>query len=240
MFFIKRIENITKKWKIDRLLKNSKLPERIHKYLTINKSEIPFNSHGRSSNIRYVVFDSETTGLDLEAKILSIGGVEVIGNSILIENSFYEIIQYEYLSEKKKESIGIHGILPAESYSGRKLDSVIMDFLDYIQNSVLVAHHADFDIGLINKFLYQNYSFKLLNPVLDTAMIARKLASILNTHEYQIGVVNLNLDTLAEKFKIETLDRHNALGDSYITAELFLKLTAKMIRLGKSSLKQWF
>ncbi len=239
MIFLNRIRNIQKNKQIEKYLDITYLPNTVREYLIKNRSRVPLHLDGRSENIRFVVFDTETTGLNPEKdKILSIGAVSIKGNTIFFTDSFYRIVYYNQKSSERA-AIGIHGILPEQSRFGEELDSVIQDFLQYISDSVLVAHHADFDIGFINRYLVRNYSVKLLNPVIDTAILMRRIHDLLNHSEYDPGGFNLDLDSLAQKFRIGTEGRHNALGDAYITSELFLKLTAKMIRIGRKNLEQW-
>lgn len=189
--------------------------------------------NGRDEKIRYVVFDTESTGLNIQKdRLLSIGAVSIIGNTIQLDHPYYQVIKY-YSNEFDKDTISIHGIMPSEAKSGSELLNVINSFLDFIGNSILVAHHADFDIGIINQYLEKNFSIQLLNFRIDTAKLARKI----QTTFHQEG--DLSLDTLCQEYKISTEGRHNSLGDAAITAELFLKLTAKLIRMGKKRLKDW-
>jgi DNA polymerase-3 subunit epsilon len=233
------LQNLYKKKKINSMLKNPNLPESIQRYLLTNQKIFSKKIEGRSNNLRYIVFDTETTGLDEKRdKILSIGAVAVNGNSIHVDDSFYQIVQH-YQEKLEKTAIQVHGIFPEQSLSGEKLDVVMCGFLDYLQDSIIVAHHADFDIKIINRFLYSLYKVKLLNPIIDTAILMKRIYSIMNSYEYEPMGFNLNLDALAERFKISTEGRHNALADAYITAELFLKLTTKLIRLGKKYWTDW-
>ncbi len=230
------LKNFFKKKRVENLLKLPNITGSVRNYLLRNQKIFSRKIELRSNAIRYVVFDTETTGLDEKKdKLLSIGAVAIVGNTIHLDDSFYKVVQYSY-DQLEKTSIEVHGIVPGESMLGEKLDIVICNFLDYLQDSIIVAHHADFDIKIINRSLYDLYKVKLINHIIDTAILSRRVFSIMNTYEYEPKGFNLNLDSLAEKFKISTEGRHNSLVDAYITAELFLKITAKFIRIGKKYL----
>jgi DNA polymerase-3 subunit epsilon len=87
---------------------------------------------------------------------------------------------------------------------------------------------------MINQHLSRNYGLKLRNRTLDTARMARRLDG--NLREAAIGQPYA-LDKMCERFQIPAHDRHNAAGDAYITAILFLKLRHRLASRGVDSLR---
>lgn len=173
----------------------------------------------KSKEKRYVVFDTETTGLDVnEDRILSISAVGVVDNKILI-NDYFEI----FISQSifKSESVPIHGILKGGNEEKTSEKQAIIDFLDFIKNATLVGHHIAFDIEMINEALDRLDAGRLKNQYMDTDIMYQKLKHF---PEEQ----HTSLDELCTIFNIRKTDRHTSSGDAYITALLFLKLKKKL------------
>jgi DNA polymerase-3 subunit epsilon len=97
-----------------------------------------------------------------------------------------------------------------------------------------VAHHAGFDIGMINSALKRLGLPKLKNTPLDTGVLYKK--TLLKSYLVQ-PKEHYSLDELAEKFLISKKDRHTALGDAYITALAFLKILVKIKEKKELSLR---
>lgn len=181
------------------------------------------------SEIRFVVFDTETTGFDYdEDRILSIGAVRIENRSIEISDNF-EI----FLDQAKfnPETVKIHGIIQNEKFEKLTELEALKKFLSYIQNSVLVAHHAGFDIKMVNKALSRHGLPKLKNKVLDTSILYKKTRIATNLIDRD---KIYSLDEIAEAYNIDLIDRHTASGDAYITALIFMKLLSRL-RKGKDS-----
>ncbi len=165
---------------------------------------------------RFVVFDTETTGLDIQNdRILSIGAIAVTGNTMDVADSF-DI----YLKQDKfnSDTVEIHGLLKDGNLKQFKEEDAIIRFLDYIKNAVLIAHHADFDISIINNALKRMQLPKLKNKFLDTGVLIKK------TKFHNSSKKQYSLDSLCEIFNIEMHDRHTAAGDAYITGIVFFKI----------------
>lgn len=166
-------------------------------------------------DIRFVVFDTETTGLNTkEDKILSIGAVAVKNHKITIKDGLECYLQQDRF---KKETVEIHGIRKSEINKISE-NEALKSFLQYVSNSVLVAHHASFDVQMINGILFKNKLPKLKNLVIDTGNLFLR-SGIADSHKTHYG-----LDEIANKLNIPLHDRHNAAGDAFITAQVFVKL----------------
>ncbi len=219
-------------------LLHSGVPTSIEKeYIESFKQEISGKVGADCSDTRYVVFDTETTGLNFKKDVLlSIGGVAVYGKSLRISDSFYELIQ---VKREKGKDIPIHGILPSESLQGKEEKEVLLDFLKFIDNSILIAHHIDFDKEFINQSLSKFSSLKILNRSLDTAKLAERIEEKRNPHLYRENRKQFQLDALAKKYEIPSFSRHHALTDALTTAILFLKLQRKWMLYGNSQIQDF-
>jgi len=166
-------------------------------------------------HLRFVVFDTETTGLDPKKdRILSIGSIAVIGNTIRVADSLENYLSQDLF---KVETVKIHGLLKEGTRKKVTEEEAMIQFLGHIGNSVLVAHHAAFDIAMINQALKRLKLPKLKNKVLDTGHLFQKT-------ERDTSKKHFGLDQLSKRFHIPQHDRHTAAGDAFITALLFVKL----------------
>lgn len=169
-------------------------------------------------NTRFVVFDTETTGLNTKIdKILSIGAVAVINNTIDVADSFEVYLKQETFNS---DSVKIHGILKGGNLQKINESEAVEKFINYIGNSVLVAHHAGFDIEMFNTCLKKMKLKILKNKTIDTGVLYKKLKGKKDAQ--------FSLDILSGEFRISQSDRHTASGDAYITAHLFLKILSKL------------
>ena len=168
--------------------------------------------------MRYIVLDTETTGLDPHEghKIIEIGCIEIINRKVT-DNTFHKYLNPE--REIDIEASKVHG-LTASNLSDKPLFEDIYDeFLGYISNSPLIIHNAPFDLGFLKKefsYLKSDSNF-FTNEIIDTLKIARKVSP---------GKKN-TLDALCERYSIDNSDRdlHGALLDARLLAFVYLKLT---------------
>jgi len=168
--------------------------------------------------MRYIVLDTETTGLDPDDghKIIEVGCIEIINRKVT-DNTFHKYLNPE--REIDIEASKVHG-LTANNLSDKPLFEDIYDeFLAYISDSPLVIHNAPFDLGFLKKefeYLKLDSNF-FTNEIIDTLKLARKISP---------GKKN-TLDALCERYSIDNSDRdlHGALLDARLLAFVYLKLT---------------
>ena len=167
---------------------------------------------------RFVVLSTETSGLSLEKDvILSIGAFSVINNSIIIADSFETILaQYKFFHDN-----GISNEFTVETKM-KKLGEpeAIQAFVEFIGNAVLVGHHIDFDVEMINAALERLGCGRLKNEALDIDVMYRKLNDINNKQ--------FSLEELCDIYKIPKSDRNSSSEDAYKIALLFLKLKSRL------------
>ena len=166
--------------------------------------------------MREIVLDTETTGLDPNSghRIVEIACVELINH--MPTGAYF----HHYLNPERdipQEAFKIHG-LSAEFLSNHGIfESIASTFLDFIETSPLIIHNAGFDLKFLN-FELRKAGFPTLgkHPVVDTIPLARKAFP---------GAL-VNLDALCRRFKIDLSrrDKHGALLDAQLLAEVYLEL----------------
>lgn len=203
-------------------LKHKEYPEFCNTYSKHFKQ----NNSTDLNSTRFIVFDTETTGLNpSEDRILSIGAISVFGNKIDIADSLEMYLKQDTFNA---ETVEIHGILKEGSISKYDEEEAIIKFLDYIKDAVLVAHHTAFDIAMINEALKRLGLPKLKNKSLDTGILFKK------TTLHKTDNKHYGLDELSNTFNIKKHDRHTASSDAYITGLIFLKIISNLKQKNKT------
>ena len=167
---------------------------------------------------RFVVLSTETSGLSpTKDVILSIGAFAVVNDSILIGDSFEAILlQYKFFHDN-----GLLNEFMVESKMKKLPEAeAIQSLIEFIGNSVIVGHHVDFDVEIINQALERMECGRLKNEALDIDVMHRKLLDI-NDKQF-------SLDELSKIYNVPLSDRNSAAEDAYKTALLFLKLKSRL------------
>ncbi len=184
---------------------------------------------------RFIVLDTETTGLDFRKdQILSVGAIGVQDFEINIADRFECYLNQE--NYRPGDSIKIHGISSNRTRKGIPEREMLVQFLAYCRNSIIVGHHIGFDLAILNEAVSKHFGTSLKNKVIDTGLLAQRLESIQPV--YPIDRSRYSLDALCQQFHITVKKRHTASGDAFITAILFLKLLARLEKRGVKNLHQ--
>ena len=168
--------------------------------------------------MRYIVLDTETTGLDPDDghKIIEIGCIEILNRNIT-NNTFHKYINPN--REIDVEASKIHGLTNTFLKDKPVFEEIYLELREYIGNSPIIIHNAPFDIGFLKKeHTTTSASNKFLdNEIIDSLKLARKISP---------GKKN-TLDALCERYSIDNSDRtlHGALLDAKLLAFVYLKMT---------------
>lgn len=168
---------------------------------------------------RWVVVDTETSGLDPESdRLLAIGGVAVDEDGVRLDDSFEMVLRNEDVTAEA--NVVLHGIGHEAQRNGVAPVAALSAFAEWAADSPRVGFHADFD----RVMLRQGYAAAGLQvaqqPWLDLAQLGPALAP--ETARYG----GRSLDDWLAAFGIDVSGRHNAAGDALATAELLLRLRA--------------
>ena len=166
--------------------------------------------------MREIILDIETSGLEHKEghRVIEIGCIEL--NKKEVGSHFHQYINP--LKTLTPENIKIHGITNEYLEDKPLFEDIADSFLDFIKDSPVIAHNANFDIGFLNSEL-EKISKPVISQdrVIDTVSIARK----------RFPGQQVNLDALVKKLKINSLinrDHHGALKDAKILTDIYLEL----------------
>ena len=182
--------------------------------------------------VRFIVLDSETTGLNpLTDRLITIGAVAMQDGDIILEDSFEAMLQVS----RNTAAVTVHGITRDETAGGLEESDALAKFLDYLQDGVIVGHHIGHDISTLNAGYQRHWGFDLLNRSLDTMDLTLHLEQS-GAFDGRERIREFTLDSLCELFEVIPHDRHTAAGDAFITAQVFLRLLRLATRFGRDKL----
>lgn len=170
--------------------------------------------------MRQIVLDTETTGLSVGQghRIIEIGCLELV-NRRLTGREYHRFLNPERDIDEGAERV--HGISNADLEGQPRFADIAEELLEFLRNSELVIHNAEFDVGFLE---YELQIMKHPRPtiaeyatVLDTLSLARKL------HPGQRN----SLDALCKRYAVDASKRevHGALIDAELLARVYLAMT---------------
>jgi DNA polymerase III subunit epsilon len=187
---------------------------------------------------RYVVFDTELTGLNpRQDSIVSVGAVSMTGRRIEVGRTFYQVVAPR--TALRGSSVVVHGITPTEVREQPSIARILPEFLAFCGDSVLVGHVVSIDLGFLNEDLVRLQGRKLPNPAVDT----HRLSCWLKSREedacafYGGSADGSDLFTLAAQYGIPLSGAHNALNDAFVTAQLFQRFLALLPNRGVGTVR---
>ncbi len=201
------------------------LLERVNRKVWAIKKKIDWSQELNSAS--FVAFDLETTGLRPYRgdEITAFGAVVIEKRKILADPVFYELVNPGRPITLQAQKIT--GITNEMVRQKPKFMPVLERFLDFCGPRILIAHNAPFDLAFINNKTGQTIGRRIVNPVIDTVLLTSAL-------HYAVG--DYSLENLASYFGFNLENRHNALGDAKIAANLFLSLLPSLEEKGVTTL----
>lgn len=198
----------------------------VEAYVVDDGTPIVYYTDGRelSAETEYVVFDTETTGLNArEDTLIEIAAVRMKGKNIV--GNFATLIDPKRgLSPKITELTGIsEDMLVGQP----ELEEALVAFGEFAEGAILVAHNAEFDVGFLAQCRARVGLPVWRPPVIDTLALARSLYP---------GEKNYRLKTLTQKFSVELVNHHRALADAEATGKVFAHMLAELESRGLTDL----
>jgi DNA polymerase-3 subunit epsilon len=180
------------------------------------------------SELTFSVFDTETTGLEPTQgdEIIQIGAVRLVNSRLLRQEVFDQLVDPRI--RLKPEGIPIHGITESMLNGQPTLDAVLPAFHEFCTETVLIAHNAAFDMRFL-QLKEVSLGIRFTQPVLDTLLLSAVIHPNQESHR---------LESIAERLGINVTGRHTALGDAFVTGEIFLKMVPLLAAAGIVTLRQ--
>ena len=180
-------------------------------YFVPPKDPCVFNSKHQDINTEYCVLDLETTGIShFTEKITEVGIIKVKNGEVI--DTFETFVNPE--KPIPEEVVEITHITDDMVKDAETIDKVIPKIIEFIGDSVLVAHNADFDIGYL-KYNFEKYGYKLENSYIDTLRLSKAVFPDLK--KYKLGVIAASLN-------IQVDVAHRALDDVKTLVAVFNRI----------------
>jgi DNA polymerase III epsilon subunit family exonuclease len=164
-----------------------------------------------------VVVDVEATGAKTPPnRLIELGAYRIRGRCIV--DKFHSLVNPEIPIPRFVASLT--GISNDMVKDAPMFAEVAPKWLDFVSDSVLVAHNAPFDTSFLNHEISRVYpGNRMINPHLCTVRLSRRALPDISNHR---------LETIASHFSIPIASRHRAGSDALATAEIFLLLLTEL------------
>jgi DNA polymerase-3 subunit epsilon len=202
------------------------LPEIVRNYL----SDTVLTNNLAWRDARYIVIDVETTGLDPRRNVMiDIGAIEIEEGRALISTVWRSKIQPSDGVSISPSSAKIHGLTSDDLRDAISVEDVMRELLNKLIGHVVVMHHANIDLGFINRALSKTWGIVLHGPIIDTARLATHLHRTDRwLRGYDAPTPSTQLRSLCEMMGVPVDSEHDALIDSISTSQLFLAQAARL------------
>jgi len=172
------------------------------------------DSHSRLlKDLDFVVVDVEATGAKTPPnRLIELGAYRIRGGRVV--DKFVTLVNPEIPIPRFVATLT--GISNDMVRDAPVFADVAPKWLDFVSDSVLVAHNAPFDTSFLNHEISRVYpGNRMINPHLCTVRLSRRALPDISNHR---------LETIASHFSIPIASRHRAGSDALATAEIFLLL----------------
>ena len=179
----------------------------VEAYLAPDKVSPVSFSKGQSIDTTYCVLDLETTGFSFRTEKITEVGIMKVKNGEVIDEFSCFVNPEKSIPQRVVEVTNITDDMVKDAET---IDKVMPKILEFVGDSVLVAHNADFDIGFL-KYNANELGLSLDNTYLDTLRLAKDLFP--DYKKYKLGKIAENLG-----IKVEVA--HRALDDVDTTVKV--------------------
>lgn len=182
------------------------------------------------SQRRLVVVDVETSGLNTRRDhVLAIGAVVIEHGEVDFSQQFECTLRQQ--AHRPSASTLIHGLSPAALAAGRNPAEALLEFMEFVGHSPLLAFHAPFDQRMLARAFKRVLGYRLPHTFVDVAQLAPLL--------YPNAAAGASgLDDWCKVFGLCAEERHHASADALVTAEMTLMLLSKARAQGLTHLSQ--
>jgi len=193
--------------------------QRFLDWIVISNIQYRFLFRERATEV--ISLDCETTGFDPRVnEIVSIAAIPIRGSRILTSQAFRALIRPE--GSMNAESIRVHQLREKDVESGRPMREVLPELLRFIAGRPLVGYWIDFDVRMLDKYLFGMLNIHLPNRRID-------VSNLYYDRKYRTAPPGTRLDlsfaAICRDLDLPMLPQHDAFNDALIAAEIYVTLT---------------
>ncbi|MBW4708192.1 3'-5' exonuclease [Roseobacter sp. YSTF-M11] len=166
-------------------------------------------------DLTYVVFDSETTGLDPDRdEVVQLGAVRVVNGKVIPAETFDTLVNPG--RPIPPGATRVHRITDGMVAGAPPCHKACAEFHGFAQGAVIMAHNAPFDMAFLHRYS-DDCGVRFDHPVLDTVHLSAIVFG---------GSAEHTLDAICDRLEVEIPSdlRHTALGDAMATARAFVAM----------------
>ena len=162
--------------------------------------------------------DTETTGLDMRIhRVLSVGVVRVHGTRVFHGATLDRLVNPAV--EIPVRATAVHGLTNAMVAAAPPFRDIVPELLAILADTAVIGHNARFDLAMLAREMARAERSWEPPPALDTALLYLAL---------EPGAETIGLGGAAARFGVTIQGRHTALGDSLVTAEIYVRMVPRL------------
>lgn len=165
----------------------------------------------------FAVLDLETTGLDPERdEILAVGVVRMDGPRILVGRTFYRLI-----SPRKRRwdaTVQVHRLRPADVLHAPPAPQVLTALWEFCKGCVMAGYRVSLDREFLVRLSPHGEKWQHDHRWVDIHHMAVWLER--RRSRWPWHQQTITLETLAQRYALSVLQRHHALADAFLTAQI--------------------
>jgi len=195
--------------------------------------ESPAESDILLREARYVVFDTELTGLSRRKdSVVSLGAVVVEDGMIPLGEYFYRVVSPR--TALTGRSVVVHGITPGETSDCPTIEVLLPEFMKFCEHSILVGHFVGIDKHFLEMELRRFNGGRFRQPMIDTRKADAWMGKLRDNPcaYYESKTDDMRLAALAGRYGITGKNAHNALDDAFVTAQVWQRFLWELPLLG--------
>ena len=159
----------------------------------------------------FTAFDTETTGLHpVYNRIIEIGAVKFDKNGVI--GTFSQLVNPQTVISPQITKICHIDNLMVDSCP--TIQDILPKFLEFIHNTILIAHNANFDVNFVNTELERCGMGNLPNHIVDTLELSKWAYPRLGKYSQPF---------LAAALQIDVKNAHRADDDALVCKNIFLR-----------------
>ena len=196
----------------------------VEAYLVADGTNVVSNYKGQKIDTTYCVLDLETTGFSPKTEKITEVGIMKVKNGEVIDSFSCFVNPEKPIPQRVVEVTNITDDMVKDAET---IDKVFPKILDFLGDSVIVAHNADFDVGFL-KYVAKDLGYDFDYTYVDTLALARKIYP--NLKKYKLGKI-------AEYLKIKVEVAHRALDDVDTTVKVLNEMMKELLKRGATTVE---